>query len=494
MTIDELRLLLSKQYTIKCFVDLEQMSTAPSAIYQQFESCYQSVFDNQDRLIFYTTDIISDKLLQHLYQAADLLDISNYFVLICSPHNICDQLLGIAKQYSFQSLQVSFDSTKKLQDNFYVPDTMCPMPWMHLEVSTVGQVRPCCVYFTEVGNVKDASLNDTFYNSKMSDLRDAFLSGKQPSGCQHCWRLESKGLSSNRTWHMSLLKKQLLTVNLENPTIRSLDIKPGNTCNFKCRICNPVSSSLFAQESNKIQNIAVKTYNWAEENSAVMNEISDLLPNLTNIDMYGGEPFLIKPLLRLVKQAVDLRYSKNIRLHYNSNGSVYPKKFIDYWKKFKHVDIHFSIDNIGDRFELERGGSWNQVDSNINQLINLKLPNIKISIMPAISIMNIFYIDELLQWADKLSLPVNPLYVTDPIGFDLRNLTEDAKALIINKFQNHQWPEMKNILNHIKSAPGSNGQEFIKLCKHFDHLRNQNFANSHPEVAEAMGYVYNKTL
>lgn len=494
MTIDELRLLLSKQYTIKCFVDLEQMSTAPSAIYQQFESCYQSVFDNQDRLIFYTTDIISDKLLQHLYQAANLLDISNYFVLICSPHNIRDQLLGIAKQDSFQSLQVSFDSTKKLQDNFYVPDTMCPMPWMHLEVSTVGQVRPCCVYFTEVGNVKDASLNDTFYNSKMSDLRDAFLSGKQPSGCQHCWRLESKGLSSNRTWHMSLLKKQLLTVNLENPTIRSLDIKPGNTCNFKCRICNPVSSSLFAQESNKIQNIAVKTYNWAEENSAVMNEISDLLPNLTNIDMYGGEPFLIKPLLRLVKQAVDLRYSKNIRLHYNSNGSVYPEKFINYWKKFKHVDIHFSIDNIGDRFELERGGSWNQVDSNINQLINLKLPNIKISIMPAISIMNIFYIDELLQWADKLSLPVNPLYVTDPIGFDLRNLTEDAKALIINKFQNHQWPEMKNILNHIKSAPGSNGQEFIKLCKHFDHLRNQNFANSHPEVAEAMGYVYNKTL
>lgn len=494
MTIDELRLLLSKQYTIKCFVDLEQMSTAPSAIYQQFESCYQSVFDNQDRLIFYTTDIISDKLLQHLYQAADLADISNYFVLICSPHNIRDQLLGIAKQDSFQSFQVSFDSTKKLQDNFYVPDTMCPMPWMHLEVSTVGQVRPCCVYFTEVGNVKDASLNDTFYNSKMSDLRDAFLSGKRPSGCQHCWRLESKGLSSNRTWHMSLLKKQLLTVNLENPTIRSLDIKPGNTCNFKCRICNPVSSSLFAQESNKIQNIAVKTYNWAEENSAIMNEISDLLPNLTNIDMYGGEPFLIKPLLRLVKQAVDLRYSKNIRLHYNSNGSVYPEKFIDYWKKFKHVDIHFSIDNIGDRFELERGGSWNQVDSNINQLINLKLPNIKISIMPAISIMNIFYIDELLQWADRLSLPVNPLYVTDPIGFDLRNLTEDAKVLIINKFQNHQWPEMKNILNHIKSAPGSNGQEFIKLCKHFDHLRNQNFANSHPEVAEAMGYVYNNTL
>jgi sulfatase maturation enzyme AslB (radical SAM superfamily) len=210
--------------------------------------------------------------------------------------------------------------------------------------------------------------------------------------------------------------------------------------------------------------------------------------------MYGGEPFLIKPLLRLVEQAVDQGHAKNITLHYNSNGSIYPEKYIDYWKKFKHVDIHFSIDNIGTRFELERGGSWNQVDSNINQLVNLKLPNIKINIMPAISIMNIFYINELFQWADKLSLPVHPLYVTDPIGFDLKHLTADAKELIINKFQNHQWPEMKNILAYIKSVPDSNGREFVKLCKHFDDLRNQNFADSHTEVAKAMGYVYNKTV
>jgi len=50
------------------------------------------------------------------------------------------------------------------------------------------------------------------------------------------------------------------------------------------------------------------------------------------------------------------------------------------------------------------------------------------------------------------------------------------------------------ILNYVKLAPDSDGQEFIKLCKHFDHIRNQNFANTHPEVAKAMGYVYNKTL
>ena len=114
--------------------------------------------------------------------------------------------------------------------------------------------------------------------------------------------------------------------------------------------------------------------------------------------------------------------------------------------------------------------------------------------MPAINIMNIFYIDELFQWATKLSLPITPLYVTTPIGFALKHLTTDAKNLIINKFQNYPWPEMKNILNYVKLAPDSDGQEFNKLCKYFDHLRNQNFADSHPEIAKAMGYVYNTTV
>jgi MoaA/NifB/PqqE/SkfB family radical SAM enzyme len=493
MTANNLHLLLSKQYNLKCFIDLAQMSASPSAIYKQLELCYQTAFDPNDRLVFYTSEIISDKLLHHLYQATELIDISNCFVLICSPHDIRKQLEHITKQDPFQSLQVLLDSTEKLQDNFYVPETMCPMPWMHLEISVLGEIRPCCVYSTKVGSVKDASLNSTFYNNTMHTLRDDFLLGRRPSGCQHCWNLENKGLSSNRNRHMSLLKKQLLTDDLENPTIRSLDIKPGNTCNFKCRICGPVHSSLFAQESNKIQNIVVKTYNWAEENSVAINEISDLLPNLTNIDMFGGEPFLIKPLKKLIKQAADLGHAEHMRLHYNSNGSIYPADLIEHWKKFKHIDIQFSIDNVGSRFELERGGSWHEVESNIKQLLALNLSNVKISIMPAISIMNIFYIDQLLEWAEALGLPVNPLYVSRPLGFDLKNLTSNAKQVIVNKFKDHPWPEMKNILDYIRSIPDSNGRGFIKLCQHFDSIRNQNFSISHSEIAEAMGYVYNKS-
>ena len=496
-TISQLEKTLQNQYNLKCFIDLAELTTSPTRAYQHFDSCYQEVFDHSDRLVFYTTKIISDSLLTHLYQAAKLIDVSNYFVLICSPHDINQQLTDLATLNNtdpFQTLQVMLESTKGLQNNFIVSETLCPMPWRHVEISSLGEIRPCCVYVDSVDHVKNNSLTDAFNNDKFHTLRQQLLNGKKPSGCSKCWDTERKGLISNRHYHMSLLKKELLTADLDNPKIQSIDIKPGNTCNFKCRICNPLSSSLYAQEIKSTSPIPIESFNWAESNSKIIDEIVQLLPTLQNIDMYGGEPFLIKPLLHVVKKSVTQGHANHIRLHYNSNGSIYPETLVEYWKEFKHVDIQFSIDNIGKRFELERGGSWQQVDTNIKRLVGLNLPNVAISIMPAISIMNIFYIDEVLQWADQMGLAVNPLYVAAPLGFDLKNLTGAAKKLIFEKFQHHPWPEMKNILAYVASIPDSDGHAFLDLCKHFDALRNQNFAKSHSEIANAMGYVYNNNI
>lgn len=488
--ISQLEKTLRTQYNLKCFIDLAELTTSPTHAYQHFDRCYQEVFDHNDRLVFYTSGIVSDQLLQHLYQATDLIDVSNYFVLICSPHLIKQPV----NKDPFQTLQILLEPTNSFQENFVVSDTLCPMPFRNVEVSSSGEVRPCCVYVDSVDHVKNNSLIHAFNNTKFQTLRQDLLSGKRPSECSRCWENEQNGLTSNRHYHMSMLKKELLTVDLDNPAIKSLDLKPGNTCNFKCRICNPTSSSLYAQEAKLTTVISIESFNWAESDSKVINEIVELLPTLTNIDMYGGEPFLIKPLLHMVKQAVEQNCAPHIRLHYNSNGSVYPENLIEYWKHFNHVDIQFSIDNIGDRFELERGGSWQQVDSNIKKLIALDLPNVKISVMPAISIMNVFYLDEVLQWAHEMGLLVNPQYVTGPLGFALTNLTAEAKKLIFEKFQHHSWPEIKNILSYIMSIPDSDGQEFLKLCKHFDTLRNQNFAKSHYEIAKAMGYVYNNNI
>lgn len=486
VTIDQLKHELSKKYLIKCFVDLADLTVSSTQAYKILQQHYQQKFLPNDRLVFYTEHEISDQLIEHLYQATELIDISNCFILLCNTADIKSRLKNNTDE--FQSIQLDISNTKFLSNNFVLPDTLCPMPWTHLAIDQPGNVRPCCVYRRPVGSVVKNSITQLFHGQEHVQLRQKLLLGEKAPGCDHCWNLEEHGLTSNRIQHLSLLKKDLLTKYLDNPEITSLDLAPGNTCNFKCRICGPTASSLFAQEVQFNQgNVPIRSFNWAESNSVIINEIFSLLPSLTNIDMYGGEPFLIKPLNQLLQQAVEQQQAQHIRLHYNSNGSVYPTQLIEYWKHFKHIDIQFSIDNVGKRFELERGGSWDQVQSNICKLLDLALPNLKISIMPTVSIMNILYLDELLEWANTLELPVNPNYLDSPKAFGIKNLTWSAKKLILEKFQNHPWPEMSNILTTIKLSPDSDGTKFIEITKHFDCIRKQNFSATHPEIAHAMG-------
>jgi MoaA/NifB/PqqE/SkfB family radical SAM enzyme len=493
LATDQLQYQLSQKHSIKCFVDIADLTESPSQAYKILQQHYQQEFSPADRLVFYTKYDISDQLIRHLYQAATLIDVSNFFLLLCTPTDISDRLISIAKensgdQSSFQSLQVEIENTKLLSNNFVLSDAICPMPWMHMMINQSGGVKACCVYNTTIGNIVNNSINEVFHNQHYVQLRQHLLAGEKVAECDRCWNLEDRGSTSNRLRHLSFLKKDLLTKYLDSPTISSLDLSPGNTCNFKCRICNPDSSSLFAQEVQSVNKLVpVKSFNWAESNATVIDEISNLMPSLTNLDMYGGEPFLIKPLVRLLQQAIEQGQSEHIRLHYNSNGSVYPEHLIEYWKKFKHIDIQFSIDNVGKRFELERGGQWKQVHTNISKLVDLGLPNLKISIMPTISIMNILYLDEILRWAKELGLTVNFNYLDTPEEFNIKNLTAAAKKLIFDKFQNYPEGEIHRILDTIRACPDSDGKKFVNLSKHFDQIRNQNFSETHQEIAHAMG-------
>jgi radical SAM protein with 4Fe4S-binding SPASM domain len=498
--IDKLYKSLALQWNIKSFIDLGSMTVSPQVLFQTLDKCYQPVFEPKDKLIFYTSHQIPQELLIHLYRATNLMDVSNFFILLCTPYDISTLVFDTANTYStdpvpFQLLTVpELDNTKVLSEDYVFPDTMCPLPWMHLEINHSGSIRPCCVFQGTVGNVNDQDINDVFNNQDMQALRHSFLNGQKPQGCKVCWDNEQQGLSSNRTYHSVFFKKTLLTQFLSDPKITSVDLKPGNTCNFKCRICGPESSSLHADERNRFLKIdSPKTSIWID-NEHCVEQLIELLPNLKNIDMYGGEPFLIKKFDLLLKSAVDQNHANHIRLHYNTNGSIYPHHLIKYWKHFQHIDIQVSIDNIGRRFELERGGSWSAVEHNIKKMLDLNLPNLSISIMPTINIMNVFYIGELVSWANSLGLKLNPLYVHYPEEFSIKNLTRSAKQLLKEKYQNHAWPEIKHVLDSIELSPDNNGAGFVNKTRYFDSVRHENFAETHPEIAKAMGYVYNKDL
>jgi len=485
-----LSLHLSK-YSVVASVDLGHLSHSPDLAYKFFNNNYRSAYLPDQRLVLYTSELVSDQLLKHLYDATQLIDISNCFVMLCTPHNIQEQVNSIASSRNidcFESVVCAIPNSEPIVNQFIFPDTVCPLPWMHMEVSNNGDIKPCCVA-SKIGNINHNQIYDQFMSAEMTNLRNSMLSGHKPSECNTCWALESNGLHSNRLHHKSLLQKQLLLSNLSSPKINSIDVKPGNTCNFKCRICSSDASSLHAAEKAiQFDLPIVKNFNWSEDPS-MFNQLNELLPDLTNIDIYGGEPFLIKSLTKFVQYAVESNYAPKIRLHYNTNGSIFPRELINYWPFFRHVDIQVSIDNIGSKFEIERGGSWNEVEQNVIRLAELRLPNTKISIMPTINVQNILYINEVLDWAALHQFQVNINYLNLPEAFSLSQLTRNAKNLIIQKFEHSSHSELQKILKFISSLPDSDGKKFQELTRYYDMIRNQSFHITHPEIAQAMDYV-----
>jgi radical SAM protein with 4Fe4S-binding SPASM domain len=493
--LDKIKNTLSKKYEVLCFIDIADLADSPGKTLKLFRSLYCECYDHNQRIILYSSYHIENQFIEHIYEFADFVDISNFFILFVTKENIQEQLDECCQtssndSVSFQNIVSELPDTKKINYNFRLPDTICAIPWTHLEITNNGDISPCCMSSDLVlGNILDTKLTDAFYSDKMQDFRNRFLNGEQPKECKSCWKLEEKNLSSIRTHNIKRLKEKFLTSYLDNPSIISTDIKFGNACNFKCRICNSKSSSLFAQEEHKYKKIPLVKHNLWEESQTFFDQITELLPQLENIDMFGGEPFLIKKFKNVLQLAIDNGHSKNIRLHYNSNGSIWPKEFVNLWPEFKEVDILFSIDNVGKRFELERGGRWEDVENNILELKNLKIDNLKINLMPSIGAMNIYYIDELYDWAKKHGLNLYVSHVSADNGLDLSNLTKDAQQLIIKKYKNHPWSEIKNLINLIESTPPDDGKLFCETIRWFDTIRQENFAKTHPEIAQAMGYT-----
>ena len=73
-------------------------------------------------------------------------------------------------------------------------------------------------------------------------------------------------------------------------------------------------------------------------------------------------------------------------------------------------------------------------------------------------------------------------------------MTPKAKKLVLNKLKTTFWKssfyqhEINNIIQFIENGPGSDGKEFLFKMKRTDAYRKQNFMDTHPEIARAMGY------
>jgi hypothetical protein len=73
-------------------------------------------------------------------------------------------------------------------------------------------------------------------------------------------------------------------------------------------------------------------------------------------------------------------------------------------------------------------------------------------------------------------------------------MTPAAQELVINKLKTTFWSsnkyqqEIDSVIKFIELGAGSDGTEFLKKMQQTDAHRKQNFMDTHPEIASAMGY------
>ena len=74
------------------------------------------------------------------------------------------------------------------------------------------------------------------------NIRQDFKDGKQLEACKNCWKEEEAGIQSKRQ------RENFFWKDTPHDRLTVMDLKLGNICNSKCRICSSFASSQWAAE------------------------------------------------------------------------------------------------------------------------------------------------------------------------------------------------------------------------------------------------------
>jgi hypothetical protein len=363
---------------------------------------------------------------------------------------------------------------------------MCRHPWQGLDITPQGEFKPCCKY----ANAVATNLNDYLSSQELAEIKQQFISGQRPLGCQRCWDDEDANLPSKR-----ILDQQLIyNKHTNNDKIKVLSLPFGNSCNLACRTCDSSASSAWISETKKLQKhlplLTVYKHQRFYQDNKFMDQIKNLCSEVALVEFGGGEPFISGVDEHLDFLDYLLPSSAQIQLHYVTNCTVFPdQRFWDKWQHFKNVDIQLSIDGIGQHFEYNRWpAQWRQVDNNVNNYILHRdtRSNIQISVSHTVSIFTVFYLPEFVKWClqKRLGKPYTGV-VSEPSRYDIRCLSPVVKDQINEKLSRFKFTEIVSYM-YSQQLSSEVFEEAVMYTKLLDQQREQSFEQTFPEFYQLL--------
>lgn len=438
----------------------------------------------------------------------------------------------------------------------------CPLPWIFQAVRNNGDIRVCCqangstskgIYRKEDGtayNVASDSLEESRNCQLAKDIRLSMLAGETHEACLRCDQEDAAGISSRRQYegrnwahHITLDSAHELTEEdgtITNPVIY-YDLRFGNLCNLKCRMCGPTDSSMWyddqvsvwGDEYNDAHGRVKLTlnekgkywpenddYGWINNADNFWGEIEKNIPNIQHIHTVGGEPLMINQQYDLLQKCIDQGYAKNIKIEYNTNVVNIPERAWNIWKHFKIVQIGASVDGVGAVNDyIRKPSKWKYIEQNLQRL-DIAEGNFRIWIACTVQVYNILHLPEFMKWKieqnfDKINQLEGRLFLTthplhNPRHLNIRILPKESKQLILNRFHEfYIWLDKWIIDNNkeklrdkyfndarlildsyakymMQEDWSDTLQKFWSYTKKLDVVRNETFENIFPELYETI--------
>lgn len=369
----------------------------------------------------------------------------------------------------------------------------CHSPWTNLDIDPQGKMSPCCKfeysqYDGDPPNIITSNIQE--YNSSkiLQKVKADFAANQWPAGCIRCKIEEDNQIKSKRQLDFDRWQEHY-DVYTEDQKIITASIAFGNTCNLKCIMCGPRSSSKWYQEARDINDDEVKANHFYKEN--FVDDFIASSPNLIHLDIPGGEPFLsgVKQQKQLLQQYIETDQSNNMTLHYTTNAQIFPDNdWWNLWKYFKQVDIQLSVDGIKDQYEYIRfPGVWTLFEQNCLQYIDKEHANknIMLSVSHTLSAYNVYYLDEFFSWCASVGLP-RPWVgrVHNPNHLRVSVFPDTIKKKIVEHLKNSLFGDVRTWANHLQATDDSKYfSDFCSRTQAHDLYRGLEFDKTFPELS-----------
>jgi radical SAM protein with 4Fe4S-binding SPASM domain len=280
------------------------------------------------------------------------------------------------------------------QKNSMSKDTLCVVPWVHLNFEPNGKVVPCCLtshhnYFA--GDLTKQPIEEIWNSKNMKELRQQFLAGEEPKICATCFDREKVTGESGRYYQnkeFSNVIKIIPEITESDGLVSDMklmywDFRFSNLCNFKCRSCGPRYSSAWVPDAKKLgYTDQEKVWNIeAVDDKTNFDFLKDQVKHVQKVYFAGGEPLMMPEHWQTLDLLVENKRF-DVKISYNTNCSTFTygkKNALDYWRQWDDwkIEVWPSLDEIGERAELIRSGTvWKKVEENLKELV--KLDNITI--------------------------------------------------------------------------------------------------------------------